>query len=227
MRRKPGWRTLGLAGVLTLALAGCGERHAPDPAAAVAQAYAGVPAGSRTALRLAHLKAYVLVAARQSEPAAAAALASQGMLEVYDAQPGAFNGVGLNEGVLRAAAAHGRPSDIKAALSALTEAQGKAGGDNRAVARAMTRLAAGLYDSAINGGGVDELEYQHSLGAALAARDLAIGDVGLTRARASLDGLVALWPSPVAPSRPARPETIAVQADRVVADLAIPAAGLD
>ncbi len=205
---------------MALSLAGCGERLAPDPAAVLAQAYAGVPADSRMALRLAHLKAYVLVAAQQSEPAAAAALVSQGMLEVYDAQPGAFNGVGLDEDVLRAAASRGSQADLRAALAGLTAAQAKAGGDPAAVLRAMTRLAAGLYESALNGGGVDSLEYQHSLGAALATRELAANDPRLAKARPGLDRLVALWPSPNPPTRPSPAETVDAQAARIVADLA-------
>jgi hypothetical protein len=220
MRLRPGWRNARLAVAMALSLAGCGERRAPDPAAALAQAYASVPADSRMALRLAHLKGYFLIAERQSEPAAAAALASQGMLEVYDAQPGAFNGVGLDEGALRAAASQGTQVDLQTALAGLAAAQAKAGGDPVAVLRAMTRLAAGLYESTMNGGGVDNLEYQHSLGAALAARELAANDPRLAKARPDLDGLVALWPTPTPPSSPTPPAKIDAQADKIVADLA-------
>jgi hypothetical protein len=219
MAHRPAWRGAGLAAAMALGLAGCGERQAPDPAAAVARAYASVPANSRMALRLAHLKAYVLAASQQVEPTAAAALVSQGMLEVYDAQPGAFSGAGLEEGVLRAAAARGSPADLQAALSGLTAAQAKAGGDPAAVLRAMTGLTAGLYDSALSGG-VDNLEYQHSFGAALAARDLAANDPRLTKARPDLDKLVALWPSPNPPARPTPAETVDAQAAQIVADLA-------
>jgi hypothetical protein len=207
-------------GLSLVFLAACGERQAPDPAAAVTRAYAGAPAASRMALRLAHLKSYALIAAQQPEPAAAAALMSQGMLEVYDGQPGAFNGAGLDEGVLRTAAARGTSDDIHAALATLTTAQAKAGGDPAVVVRAMTKLAAGLYESALNGGGVDPLEYQHSLGVALAARDLAATDPRLAKAGADLDRLVALWPSPNPPPRPAPVEAIEAQASRIVADLA-------
>jgi hypothetical protein len=220
MRHKPGWRNAGLAVAIALSLAGCSERMAPDPAAAVARAYGAVPPASRMALRLTHLKGYVLAASQLSEPAAAAALVSQGMLEVYDAQPGAFNGVGLNEGALRTAASQGTPADIQTALAGLTTAQVQAGGDPVAVLRAMTRLAAGLYESAGNGGGMDNLEYQHSLGAALAARELAANDPRLAKARRDLDGLVALWPSPNPPIRPAPSETVDAQAARIIADLA-------
>jgi hypothetical protein len=84
----------------------------------------------------------------------------------------------------------------------------------------MARLAAGLYESALNGGGVDSLEYQHSLGAALAARELAAGDHRLAKAQPDLDRLVALWPSPNPPARPVPTETVDAQAARIIADLA-------
>jgi hypothetical protein len=140
-------------------------------------------------------------------------------LEVYDAQPGAFRDVDLSESTLRTAAAHGTPDGLRAALTALGGAQ--AGGDQRAVVRSMVRLADGLYGGVSNGGGVDALEYQHSLGAALAARDLAASsaDARLSKAKADLDHWVALWPGPVPPATPVPAATVDAMTVRIIADL--------
>src|SRR6187549_610828 len=109
--------------------AGAGEAGARS-------AYAAVPAESRVALRLAHLKGFLLVAQKQTEgPAAAAALVGQGIVEVYDAQPGAFQSAGLDEAPLRKAAESGAPADIAAAISAIEAAQAKAKGDSAAVVK--------------------------------------------------------------------------------------------
>jgi hypothetical protein len=217
------WRNAlgGMGLAVLLALTGCTDRQAADPSAAVTEIYRSAPPGDRMALRLAHLKGYFLVAAQQPEPRESAALASQGMLEVYDAQPGAFGGAGLNEGVLRGAAAQGTRAEMDAALATLTDAQTRAGGDPAGVLGSMVRLANSLYGGVENGGGVDGLEYQHSFGAALAARDLgaSAADPRLVKARADLDRLVALWPGPVAPDHPVPAAKIDAATSQIIADL--------
>jgi hypothetical protein len=184
-------------------------------------AYAGVPEESRRALRLAHLKGFFL-AAQAAHPAqgaeAAAALAGQGMLEVYDPAADHFKAAGLDAAPLRKAAGTGSTADLAAALRALETAQQQAGGDPAAVTRGMTSIAAGLYRGVVAEGAVDPVEYQHAYGAALSARDVAARAPKLASARAELDRLVGLWPSPVAPDEAAKatpPGQVQAQASRV------------
>lgn len=194
---------------------GVGEAGASD-------AYAQVPAESRTALRLAHLKGFFL-AAQAAGPVegeeAAAALVGQGMLEVFDPEAQTFRRAGVDETALRAAATSGDPARIRTAIASLDAASAKAGGDPAAVARGMTDIAAGLYRGVfVDGDGVDPIEYQHAYGAALAARSLAESRRELAPAKAELDKLVAMWPSPVAPENPAALKSAAqvqAQASRV------------
>ena len=191
--------------------AGAGEAGARS-------AYASVPAESRVALRLAHLKGFLLIAQKQTEgEAAAAALVGQGIVEVYDAQPGAFQSAGLDEAPLRKAAESGSKADIAAAISAIETAQAKAKGDAAAVVRGMVDISAGLYQGVIVDGGVDPIEYQHALGAALAAQEVASEskDAKLTAAKADIDKLVAMWPAPQAPEQPTPVGQVAAQASRV------------
>jgi hypothetical protein len=212
--------SLGLALAVLSALAGCNEPTAPDPAQATAKIYAATPAADRTGLRMAHLQSYFLVAALLADQTAAASLASQGMLEVYDGQAGTMDSLRPDEGVLRRASVRGSPADISGALQVLQAGQAKVGGDRKVIARSMTGLAAGLYDSALNGAGVDALEYQRSLGAVLAAQALADSDPNLAKAQADLKALAALWPSVLPPAHPTPASQIHDLAARVRADLA-------
>lgn len=185
-----------------------------------AAAYGAVPASSRPALRLAQLEGFFRVAkaagaAQGAE--AAAALAGQGLLEVYDPAKAEFASAGLDEAVLRRAAQTGQPTALDAAIQALQAAQNKAGGDPAAVARGLTSLSTGLYREA-TASGLDPIEYQHAYGAALAAQALAARESGLSRAKGDIDRLARLWPSPVAPEDAARAPTIQqiqAQASRV------------
>ena len=218
--RRSGRAPAGLALAALLSLAGCREALAPDPAQATAKIYAATAAADRSGLRLAHLQSYFLVAAQLPDQAAAASLASQGMLEIYDGQAGTMDALRPDEGVLRRASVRGSADDIGEALKVLQSGQIKVGGDAKAIARGMTGLAAGLYDSALNGGGVDALEYQRSLGAALAAQSLAKNDPRLAKASDDLRALIALWPSAIPPIQPAPAARIHDLAARVQADLA-------
>ena len=162
-------------------------------------AYAAVPDASRLALRVAHLKGFVLAgqaAAPAEGPEAAAALVGQGLVEVFDPAADRYRELGVDEAALRRAAQTGAPADLKAALATLDAAAAKAGGDPREVVKGMTGIATGLYAEVNRDGAVDTVEYQHSMGAALAAQSVA-RNAGLNAPE--LDAFVKLWPTPQAP----------------------------
>lgn len=188
-------------------------------------AYAGVPADSRRAFQLARLKGFFLAAKAvgAAEGAdAAAALAGQGLLEVFDPAKAEIAGGGLDEAVLRRAAQTGEPSALNAAVSALEAAERGAGGDPAAVARGLSGLAVGLYRETTAGGAIDPVEYQHSYAAALALQSLTARQAALSGAKADVERLVRLWPSPVAPEQAARAPALAqVQAQASRVELAL------
>lgn len=173
--------------------------------AGAATAYAAVAPESRTALRLAHLKGFFLIArevGQSAGPDEAAALAGQGMLEVFDPARDVFVGAGVNEAVLREAAQKGDAASLERAIASLDAARQKAGGEPAAVVSGMTSIASGLYSGVVVDGAVDPIEYQHSYGAALAAKaeaDRARNDPKLAAARSDLDGFLKLWPTVAAP----------------------------
>lgn len=186
--------------------------------AGAAGAYGAIPAESRVALRLAHLKGFVLIAQTQTQGADyAAALVGQGIAEVYDAQPGAFNSAGLNVEVVRKAAETGAKADLAAAVAAIEAAEGKAKGADAAVVKGLVNISAGLYQGVIIDGAVDAIEYQHALGAALAAQEIAAAssDAEVQAAKADIDKLVAMFPAPQAPDAPTPVGQVAAQASRI------------
>ncbi|HYF23508.1 MAG TPA: hypothetical protein VD929_08940 [Caulobacteraceae bacterium] len=189
--------------------------------AGATQAYANVPADSRTALRLAHLKGFFLTAQAVSAAEgaeAAAALAGQGVLEVYEPEAAALKAAGVDEAALRAAAQSGDPAALKSAVATLDAASRKAGGNNAAVVKHLASMSAGMYAEATKGGALNPIEYQHAYGAALAAKALADADPKLAAVRPDLQKLVALWPSPTAPAdaaKAAKPGQVLAQASRV------------
>lgn len=193
--------------------------------AGAADAYAGVPAASRPALRLAHLKGFYL-AALAAQPAegndAAAALAGQGLLEVHDPAAAEVRATGVDEQVLRAAARSGDPAALRRAVKAIETAETKAGGDPAAVARGLAAIATGLYRGVVVDGAVDPVEYQHAYGAALALKAAADRSPALAGARKDVQAFVALWPSPTAPTEVAKaPAFSAVQAQASRVELAL------
>lgn len=190
--------------------AGAGEAGAQS-------AYTAIPAESRVALRLAHLKGFVLAAQKLTDPAAASALVGQGVAEVYDAQPGAFQSASLDAAALQKASQSGSKADIDAALKAIDAAQAKAQGDSAAVTKGLVNIAAGLYRGVIAEGSVDPVEYQHAYGAALAAQQVAqaSNDAKVTAARADIDKLVAMFPAPEAPPQPTPVAQVSAQASRI------------
>lgn len=190
---------------------GAGEKGARE-------AYAAIPAQSRLALRLAHLKGFLLVAQKQTEGKdAAAALIGQAMTEVFDAQPDAYRSAGVDEAALRKAAQTGDAADITAALATVNAAQAKAGGDDAAVLKGLVDISTGLYSGVVAEDSVDPIEYQHSYGAILSAQDLAqrSKDARVQAAKADLDKLAGLWPSAAAPEKPTPAGQVAAQASRV------------
>ena len=173
--------------------------------AGAVSAYDAVPAESKAALQLAHLKGFFLVAQAVAElggelaEAEAAALAGQGMLEVFDPQKADFAASGVDEQVLRRAAEAGTPATLNAAVSELDRAARDAGGDGAQVVKGMLSIANGLYGHVVTPDGVDPIEWQHSYGAALAAQSIAERDGELAPVRKDIDAFVALWPSVAAP----------------------------
>lgn len=209
-----------------------GEAGGEHGEAGVAEAYAGLEGPARRAMRLQHLKGFVLIARSIAEAGgseAAGALVGQGMLEVYDTAPDQFGG--FDAAPMRAAAEiGGRPrADALRALDAaersIDEAQRAAPAANQAeIARRMVGIATGLYGHVVQADFVDPIEYQHSLGAALAAREALVNGERDLRARnarayqealAEVDRLIALWPGPNAPERPTPNAQVLGQAARV------------
>lgn len=198
------------------ALAGAGESGETG----AVSAYSEIPADSVSALHIAHLRGFFLVALNQKDGAEAAAmLVAQGMLEAYDKSPEPFKAAGIDEKILRKAAETGAAGDVKAAVSALDAGLDKAGGDRKAVIRGLLEISSGLYKGVVVDGGVDPVEYQHSLGAALSARsalnEAAKTDAALAAAKPEMDRFVALWPSPSAPEKPAPHGAVLAQASRI------------
>ncbi len=207
-------------GAASATVAAAGGEHGE---AGVATAYAGVEGAQRTALRLQHLKGFVLVAERVAgeAPADAAVLVAQGLLEVYDPASDQFGR--LDAASLRTAGAAGTAQNLRAASQALDAAR-PAEADYAALAVSMIDIAAGLYQHVDQDGAIDPIEYQHSLGAALSARDaLAAGRQALRARNASaydeafaeIERFVALWPAPTAPERPAPYRDLLAQSSRV------------
>jgi hypothetical protein len=202
--------------------AAIGESGGEHGEAGVATAYAGIDGPARTALRLQHLKGFVLIAHQiaSTQPAEAAVLVGQGVLEVYD--PAADQFGALDAAPVRAAGENA--AQIGAALAAIDSARSGLEYNAADVAARMTDLSAGLYSHVIQADFVDPIEYQHALGAALSARDALVSheqSLKRTNARAyaeglaELDRLIALWPGPTAPETPTANQQVQVQASRV------------
>lgn len=204
--------------------AAVGESGGEHGESGIDTAYAGVAGSQLAALRLQHLKGFVLVAARVAEAGdapAAGILVQQGVLEVYE--PAADQFGALDAAALRAAGSAASAQSLQAAKQALDAAR-PGDADAAQLAVSMVDIASGLYQSVVHDDFVDPIEYQHSLGAALAARDaLAAGRAAL-RARnaraydvalADIEALIALWPSTEAPERPTPYREVLAQSSRV------------
>lgn len=205
--------------------AAIGESGGEHGEAGVATAYAGVVGDQFVALKLQHLKGFLLVAERVAESGAtteAGVLVQQGLLEVYDPATDRFGT--LNVAPLRAAAEAASAQSIGAGEAAIDAAKIGLTIDHAALTARMLDISAGLYQHVIQADFVDPIEYQHSLGAALAARDaLVAGEATLkasderayTNALAEVDRFIALWPAANAPERPATYAQVLAASSRV------------
>lgn len=208
-----------------------GESGGEAGEAGAASAYAGLAGDQITALRLEHLKGFLLVAEKVAETGAsdeAAVLVAQGVLEVYD--PFAEQFGTLDVAPVRAAAeALGQSQAeveqrIDTALAAIDAARAPLNVNSAVLAARMVDISTGLYSLVVQEDFVDPIEYQHSLGAALAARDLLDdGEQALRRADAraygeadaEIDRFLALWPTPIAGETATPYSQMLAQASRV------------
>lgn len=244
------WRLKLWSGVGAAALAACGPTSTPAPEPAIAvesgeaaigesggegggamSVYAGLSGDQRIALRLQHLKGYVLIAQRLADSdraAEAGALVQQGLLEAHDIAPTEFGT--LDVARVRAAGdgAHASAAQmsqkLNAANAAIDAARRPLASNHADLAVRLVDLAAALYRNAAQPEAFDPLEYQHSLGAALSARDaLTAGAHNLRgqnahaydEALAELDRFIALFPSADAPENPATYQDVLRQSSRV------------
>jgi hypothetical protein len=204
--------------------------------AGVATAYSGLSGDQLTALRIQHLRGFVMAAAKivedrgsfSGEPADAAVLVQQGLLEVYDPAPDQFGS--LNVAPLREAAAGASLTRaqlvqrLRASQEELTRAIGELEFDDAQLVVRMVDISTGLYQHVLSEGYADPIEYQHSMGAALAAQQaMLLGENELRRenrgaysqAVGELNRFVALWPSREPPDNPATYQQVLVQGSRV------------
>jgi len=210
--------------------AAIGEGGAEHGEAGVVSAYAGLSGDQLTALRIQHLRGFVMAAKRaldqRADPADAAVLVQQGLLEVYD--PAADRFGSLSVAPIREAAT---PSDraqlaqrLTAAEAELSRAIGTLDVDEAQLVVRMVDISTGLYQHVLVDGLADPIEYQHSMGAALAAQQAlqlhqselrARDGAAYDRATNELNRFVALWPSREPPENPATYQQVLVQGSRV------------
>lgn len=211
--------------------AAIGESGAEHGEAGVAAAYAGIAGDARTALRLQHLKGFLLIAQQTAEgdrPADAAVLVQQGLLEVYDPAVDQFGG--LDAAPLRATADGvelSRPAfaaQAQRGAAALDQVRSGLTFNHADIAARMVDLSTGLYQHVIGEDFIDPIEYQHSLGAALSARDVLVAGEEALRARdrraydealEELNRFIALWPAPTAPETATPYRDVLAQSSRV------------
>lgn len=193
--------------------------------AGAATAYAGISGDQRTALRLQHLKGFVLAANRVADAGRqpeAGVLVQQGLLEVYDVAASEFGS--LNVELVRAAA-DGTPAHIDAAVAEIDRAAGALAevDDAQTVARLLD-ISTGLYQHVVQADFVDPIEYQHSMGAALAAQsvlqagqaELSAADADAYRAATQeMTRYVGLWPQASAPETPTAYRDVLAGSSRV------------
>ncbi len=210
-----------------------GESGGEHGEAGVASAYAGLEGDQRTALRLQHLKGFVLAAeqiATTGKSEEAAIVLQQGLLEVYD--PAADQFSTLNVAILRDAAnldtaAQGLGGRLDAAEAEIDRVLTGLEVDYAVLTARMADIATGLYQNVVQPDVVDPVEYQHSMGAARAAQSaLALGRATLhgrnarayAEAERELARFAALWPAAEAPEQPSQAATyrdVLAQSSRV------------
>ena len=216
--------------------AAAGESGAEHGEAGAITAYAGLSGDQLTALRIQHLRGFVMAAAKivedrggnSGDPADAAIIIQQGLLEVYDAAPGQFGSLDVT--ALREAAAGTNftraqmMQRMRTAQEELTRAIAELQYDDAQLVVRMVDIATGLYQHVVVDGIADPIEYQHSMGAALAAQQAILlhqdalrqENLGAySRAVGELNRFVALWPAREPSSNPATYQQVLVQGSRV------------
>lgn len=216
--------------------ASIGEAGGEHGEAGVLTAYAGLSGDQLTALRIQHLRGFVMAAAKivedrghfSGEPADAAVLMQQGLLEVYE--PAAREFGALDVSSMRDAAAGTNftraemVQRLRTAQEELTRAIGELDYDDAQLIVRMIDISTGLYQHVLVDGVADPIEYQHSMGAALAAQQAILlhqnemrrENLGAySRAVGELNRFVALWPSREPPENPATYQQVLVQGSRV------------
>lgn len=195
-------------------------------------AYAGLEGDQRITLRLHHLQGFVLAAERvlqdpNTQPADAAILVQQGVLEVYDAFPTEFGT--LNADIVRAAGDTEASREqltqrINAAKAEIARASGALEADAAITVARLVDISTGLYQLVIQQDFVDPIEYQHSMGAALAAQaalreaqaDLRRRDAAAyAEANREVERFVALWRQATAPEAPTPYNQLLAQGSRI------------
>lgn len=216
--------------------AAVGEAGGEHGEAGVVTAYAGLSGDQLTALRIQHLRGFVMAAAKivedrgafSGEPADAAVLVQQGLLEVYDPAVDQFGSLDVT--ALREAAAGTTftraqmMQRLRDSQEELSRAMGALEFDDAQLVVRMVDIATGLYQHVLVDGVADPIEYQHSMGAALAAQQAILLNqnelrrrnlVAFSRATGELNRFVALWPSREPPATPATYQEVLVQGSRV------------
>jgi hypothetical protein len=189
--------------------------------AGASTAYADIDPASAFGLRATNLAGFALVARRAHEAGAsdeASVLVGQGLLEVLRPHEADFAAAAPDvkpayEALVAAIDAKKPKAEIDkafdAALKTTADAAGKA--DGKAVLDGMLSITGGLYQGVILPEGADPIEWQHALGAALAAKDAftrakpaftKIDAARAARLESDLDAIVALFPGHAIPDAP-------------------------
>jgi hypothetical protein len=208
--------------------AAIGETGGEGGEAGAEAVYGGLDAGARTALRLHHLKGFLLVAQKELQAGRAAeagALVGQGALEVHTPAPGDF--AGLDIALVTAASdalMNGAPNGEAALARAIAAIEAEQSAASPETVRRMLQVMNGIYAVVNSPAGVDPIEYQHAYGAALSAADAlrragddlrAANAARVAEAQTEMDRLLALFAGSVAPETPAPAAQLAAQSSRV------------
>lgn len=246
------WRAIGAATLLGagVALSGCGQADTTAKTDAVKtgeageaaigegggeqgeagteEAYQGLDPAQLSGLKLQYMRGFLILAEQLragGQTAEAAVLIDQGAQEIMGdgaAAPG-FDPALLKKA--SAAAGAGDQEGLKAALASLEALQSGAGAEPSVEQmRRLIQIARGVYGHAVTAEGVDPVEYQHSLAAAMAANDVLTRIAPDLQARhrgrmlavkQDMDTFAGLWLGPSAPASPTPAGEIMAQASRL------------
>lgn len=199
--------------------------------AGAATVFSGLSGDELTGLRLQHLRGFLLIARVASDdgrPEEASVLIDQGILEAYRSNADQFGTLDITPVRTAADAADATSAQmdqkIDTALAAINAARDKIRTNPADVAARMADISAGLYQGVVQEDFVDPTEYQHSYGAALAAREALVSGQRTLKARdaraydeamAEIDAFIALWPSATAPETPSPYSAVVAQSSRL------------